>query len=332
MSEEHADSGSVVDTGPEVDSSIDMDAAMDSISSDLFGVEPEKEPEDVKESSEEITEEASDEAKEEPEESKPATRPAPQSWKKEMHEFWNGLDPSVQAYVEQREQQMHDGLEKDRGDATLGRTMRDVMTPYSEMLKAQGIDEPVMVRNLMNAHYRLSTADEAGKRDLINQIAQSYNISLDGEAPKVDPALKAIQDKVNSLESHLTAAQQATLQEARDRVEQDVEVFASDPTHEFFDEVSEQIVPLINAGYSLEDAYQNAIWLNPVTRQKEMDRNAKDAAEKAEKTAKQEAEKARKAKSANVRGRDTGKASTEPKGTMEDTLLETYNEIQNRSH
>ena len=324
--EENADSGS----------EIDMDAAMDSISSDLFGKEPEEEvteevSEETTEAVEEKTEEVKAEETEETEE-KEESRPPPQSWRKEMHEFWKGLDPSVQAYVEQREQQMHDGLEKDRGDANLGRTMRDVMSPYSEMLKTQGIDEPVMVRNLMNAHYRLSTADEAGKRDLINQIAQSYNISLDGEAPKVDPALKAIQDKVNSLESHLTAAQQATLQEARDRVDKDVEVFASDPTHEFFDEVSEQIVPLINAGYSLEDAYQNAIWLNPVTRQKEIDRTAKDAAEKAEKTAKQEAEKARKAKSANVRGRDTGKASTEPKGTMEDTLLETYNEIQNRSH
>ena len=323
--DENADSGS----------EIDMDAAMDSISSDLFGKEPEEETtEEVTEATpvEEETEEVKAEPEESTEEKTEESRSPPQSWRKEMHEFWKGLDPAVQTYVEQREQQMHDGLEKDRGDANLGRTMRDVMSPYSEMLKNQGIDEPVMVRNLMNAHYRLSTADEAGKRDLINQIAQSYNISLDGEAPKVDPALKAIQDKVNSLESHLTAAQQATLQEARGRVEKDVEVFASDPAHEFFDEVSEQIVPLINAGYSLEDAYQNAIWLNPVTRQKEIDRTANDAAEKAEKTAKQEAEKARKAKSANVRGRDTVRASTEPTGTIDDTLRETYREIQNRSH
>ena len=115
-------------------------------------------------------------------------------------------------------------------------------------------------------------------------------------------------------------------------VEKDVEAFASDPAHEFFDEVSEQIVPLINSGYSLEDAYANAIWLNPVTRQKEVDRAAKEAAKTAENTAKQEADKAKKAKSVNVRGRDTGRASTEPKGTIDDTLLETYNEIQNRSH
>jgi len=323
--DENADSGS----------EIDMDAAMDSISSDLFGKEPEEETtEDVsEETTEAVAEETEEEVKAEPEETEEVKpRAAPQSWRKEMHEFWNGVDPAVQDYIEQREQQMHEGLEKDRGDANLGRTMRDVMSPYSEMLKSQNIDESVMVRNLMNAHYRLSTADEAGKKDLINQIAQSYGLSMDGETPKIDPALKAVQDKVNSLESHLTAAQQATQQEARERVEKDVEAFASDPEHEFFDEVSEQIVPLINSGYSLEDAYANAIWLNPVTRQKEIDRTAKEAAETAEKAAKQEVDKAKKAKSANVRGRDTVRASTEPKGTIEDTLLETYNEIQSRSH
>jgi ATP-dependent Clp protease ATP-binding subunit ClpA len=210
--------------------------------------------------------------------------------------------------------------------------MRDVMSPYSEMLKSQGIEEGVMVRNLMNAHYRLTTAPEEEKRQLINQIAQSYGLSMDGEEQKVDPALKAIQDKVNSLENHLSQAQQATLQEARAKVERDVEAFASDPAHEFFDEVSEQIVPLINSGYSLEDAYKNAIWLNPVTRQKEIDRTTKKAAEDAEKAAKEQAEKARKAKSVNVRGRDTGRTPTEPTGTMEDTMREVYREIQNRSH
>ena len=186
------------------------------------------------------------------------------------------------------------------------------MSPYSQMLQSQGIDESVMVRNLMNAHYRLSTADEAGKADLFKQLAQSYNVPLDGETQQIDPALKAVQDKVNSLEQHLSTAQQRTLQEARDRVEHDVTAFAADPAHEFFDEVSEQIVPLIN--------------------QKEIDRTAKEAGEKSLEDAEKEAKKAMKAKSANVRGRDTNKAPTEPTGTMEDTMREVYRDIQSRSH
>ena len=189
-----------------------------------------------------------------------------------------------------------------------------------------------MVRNLMNAHYKLSTASPEEKVNLFNQLQQMYGVTANGEAPQVDPALKSVQDKVSMLEQHLTQAQQRTLQEARARVERDVEAFAADPEHEFFDEISEQMVPLINSGYSLEDAYKNAIWLNPVTRQKEIDRTAKAAEEKALEEAKKEAEKAKKAKSANVRGRDTSKASTEPTGTMEDTMREVYRDIQNRSH
>ena len=330
MSEEIADSGG-----------IDMEAAVESIGADLFGSEPvvkTEEDQEVqeglagKEPEEEVKEEPKEEAKEEVKEPEVEGKPAPQSWKKEMHEFWKGLDPTVQSYVEQREDQMREGLEKDRVDANLGRVMRDVMSPYSQMLKTQGIDEGSMVRNLMNAHYRLSTADDAGKVDLIKQIAQSYNVALDGTVQEIDPAVKSLQDRIRGLEYNITASQQASIQEAHTRVQSEVEEFASDPTHEFFDEVSEQIVPLINAGYSLEDAYNSAIWLNPVTRQKEIDRTAETARKEAEKAATQEAEKKLKAKSTNVRGRDTTKASTEPTGTMEDTMREVYRDIQNRSH
>ena len=318
----------IADSGAE-ESGIDMDAAMDDITTSIFDQEPvvktEEETtdavqqEEVEETAEaEVTEE---EAKEE--------RSPPQSWKKEMHDNWNSLEPGMQDYIEQREAQMREGLEKDRGDANLGRTMRDVMSPYSAMLKQQGIDETVMVRNMMNAHYRLSTADDASKADIFRQMAQSYGVSIDGEQPaQIDPNIKAMQDRLQGLEQHISANHERALQEGRVRVESDVEAFASE--HEFFDDVAEQIVPLINAGYNLEDAYQNALWLNPVTRQKEVDRTSKEAAEKAEKLAKQEAEKARKAKSVNVRGRDTNKTPTEPTGTMEDTMRETYRAIQNQ--
>jgi transcription termination factor NusB len=313
----------LADSGVE-ESGIDMDSAINEISSDVFGVE---EPTEVEEVAEEVTEEVTDEVQEEPVEE---VKEAPQSWKKEMREHFASLTPEVQDYIVQRENQMREGLEKDRGDANLGRVMRDVMSPYSEMLKTQGIDESVMVRNLMNAHYQLSTADTDQKISLIKQIAQSYGVPLDGEQQQIDPALKAVMDKVNGLEQHLTASHQRSLQEARTRVESEVAEFAA--AHEFFDDVSEQIVPLINSGYSLEEAYQNAIWLNPVTRQKEIDRAAQEAAVKAEEKAKQEVEKAKKAKSANVRGRDTTRSPTEPTGTMEDTMRETLREIQNRSH
>lgn len=315
------------------ESGIDMGAAMEDITTSIFPeaeVEVAEKPEveaDAVQQDEETAEETAEEEVE-----KEVLKTLPASWKKDMEDRWANLDPTIQDYIEQRENQMKEGLEKDRGDANLGRVMRDVMSPYSEMLKTQGIDESAMVRNLMNAHYKISTADESGKVALFNQLAQSYGVSLNGEKHEIDPAMKAMQERLQGLETHISVSHERTLQEARTRVESDVEAFAADPKHEFFDEVSEQIIPLINAGYELEEAYKNAIWLNPVTRQKEIDRTANEAAEKAQLEAKQEAEKAKKAKSANVRGRDTRKTPTEPTGTMEDTMRETFREIQNRSN
>ena len=330
MSEELADSGSE-------ESSFDMEAAVDQIGQDVFGAEPvvkTEENEEVQEAGKEPEEKTEEQTEEKPEEVKEevTTRPAPQSWKKEMHEFWNGLDPSVQAYVEQRENQMKEGLEKDRGDANLGRTMRDVLQPYEPALKQHGIDPQQMVGNLLNAQFTLANGTQEQRTQLIHKLAQDYGVPMNGETPQVDPQVKALQDEINGIKYNLSASEQRSQQEARDRVNAEVEAFASDPEHEFFDEVSEQIIPLINAGYTLEDAYNNAIWLNPVTRQKEIDRTAKEAAEKAALDAKQEVEKAKKAKAANVRGRDTSKSSTEPTGTMEDTMRDVYREIQNRSH
>ena len=323
----------IADSVVEEESSIDMDAAMDDITSSIFPEKESEESDEEVEIVEEIVEEEVTDAlpeKEKDTAEEEVTKPLPQSWKKDMEDKWGSLDPQMQDYIEQREAQMREGLEKDRGDSNLGRTMRDVMSPYSEMLKSQGIDETAMVRNLMNAHYKISTADPATKASLFQQLKQSYGIEDGVESPTgIDPALKAMQDRLNGLETHISASHERTLQEARTRVESDVESFASDPKHEFFDEVAEQIIPLINAGYELEDAYQNAIWLNPVTRQKEIDRTSKEAAEKASLEAKQEVEKARKAKSANVRGRDTNRTPTEPTGTMEDTMRARYRELQN---
>jgi len=321
--DENADSGS----------EIDMDAAMDSISSDLFGKEPEEEvAEEVSEEVTEAVEEKTEEVKAEETEEKEESRAAPQSWRKEMHEFWKGVDPAVQDYIEQREQQMHEGLEKDRGDANLGRTMRDAMEPYSQLLESQGIEGGALARNLFNAHARLSTADDAGKLDMIKQIANSYGLELDGSKQEIDPVMRAMQDKVNNIEQRYTAAEQAARQAEEARIASDVEAFILDPKHEFFDEVSPEMISFIDGGKSLEDAYNLALKANPVTYQQTLDQQIKEAVEKAKAEWGAEAEKTRKAKSANVRGRDTVRASTEPKGTIEDTLLETYNEIQSRSH
>ncbi len=317
------------------DSDINMESAQETLSDELFPAdevanedvpieeietEDQLSPDDQLEAEtpEEVTEEAID-------------RPAPQSWKKESHDIWNNLPPEAQDYIEQRETQMKEGLEKDRGDSNLGRIMRDTMAPYSDMLKTQGIDEPTMVKTMMNAHYRLSTASPQEKVQLFNQLAQNYGVTTDGTEATVDPAIQKLQDELNGVKSTLSKTQEATLQAAREKVQSEVEAFASDPEHSYFDEVADDLIPFLNAGVSLEDAYEKAVWANHVTRQKEQDRILKVKEESLLEESKVRANTAKKAKSTNVRSRDTKRTPTGPVGTMEDTMHETLRDIKTRN-
>lgn len=342
-----SDEGGSLGGGAEAgEPSFDMAGAVDSISADLFGGE-EAPPSDDNDAG--VLSDATAKSETDPTaaatpaddatKAAPTVRAAPQSWKKEMHEKFSALPPEVQEYIEQREVQMKEGLDKDRGDANLGRTMRDVMTPYRAMLQAQGVDEPRAVQFLLNAHYKLSSGDAAAKAAYFGTLAQQYGVDLAAVPPaaqqQVDPAIKALQDELNGIKSHLTAGQQAALQEAKTRVSRDVEAFATDAAHPYFDEVSNEIIAFLNQGLELKDAYDRAVWANPVTRAKETARLQEEAATAARTKAEQEVAAARAASSNTVRNRDTRRTPTEPKGSMKDmdaSLRETLREIKARTH
>lgn len=265
-------------------------------------------------------------------------RPAPKSWSKDKHELWAKLPPEAQDYYEQREKQMLDGLEAYKEHSAFGKQMKDVTEPYRAFITSQGVDAPKAVQFLLNAHYRLSTAQPADRINYFRNLAQSYGIdpaslvSTEADAAQPDPHVKALEAKVNSLENNLTAREQAALAETKAKLAKDVEAFAADPKHQYFDECSEDIVALINAGHTLEDAYEKAVYANPVTRAKELARLQAENEKTMREKAKKEAEIARKASGTNVRSRDTRQAPTEPKGSMEDTMRATLRSIKERTH
>ena len=333
----------------EADSGFDMDSAVDSISSDLFGSseseESTEEQEDIEfseeseeetlESSEDKEEVKKDEDTEEKQEEEVKLKEAPNSWKKEMHESWSKLDKDTQDYIEQRESQMKDGLDQDRTDSNLGRIMRDTMAPYSQALKSSGVDEPTMVKNLLGAHWKLSTSSPEERTELMHKLASNYGVTLspqaEGEQTEVDPAVAQLQNELNRLKSKLDAQEQESLQESKSKVTSEVNDFAD--KNEYFDEVSEQMSAFLiaNPAETLESAYEKAIWANPVTRQKEIDRVAKESESISKAKAEKKLESAKKARSTNVKNRDTSNTPTGPKGTMDDTMRDTYRNIQTRN-
>ena len=56
------------------------------------------------------------------------------------------------------------------------------------------------------------------------------------------------------------------------KVSKIVDDFAKDPAHPYFDELADEIALQIKAGKTLQDAYETAVYANPVTRAKELAR------------------------------------------------------------
>lgn len=266
----------------------------------------------------------------------------PQSWAKEKHEIWAKLPPEAQEQFVHREKQMLEGLEQYKGDAGLGRSMRETITPYKALLSAQGVDEVKATSYLLNAHYKLSTLPMQQRAEYLLQVAKSYGIDTSAlpataAAAPPDPRLAGLEQTVSELKNTLTSAQAAQLEEAKGRITNDVNAFAAAKDekgvalHPYFDEVSDETIVHIKAGKSLEEAYKAAVWANPVTRQKELARLQTESKAKLLDKSKQEAEAAKKAAAANVRSRDTRKAPTGPMGKMDDTMRETLAEIKART-
>lgn len=312
------------------DSGFDIGAAMDTVASAMA-----PEPEQTTTDAAPVTDapEASDTETEPVSSSEtPAARPPPQSWKKEMHATWAKLPPDAQDYYEQREKQMLDGLEQYKGDATYARQLKEVVTPYKAMLESMGVSETDAVKYLLNAQYQLTNGSEQQRRAAYERIGAELGFITQQaqEAAPVDPIVKQLQDKLNRIESDLTAKQRQEHAQVKAKADSEVQTFASDPVNLYFGEVAQDMVPFIQQGLPLKDAYDRAVWANPATRAKEQARLQTEATAKLKEKAKPEVEAARRAASTNVRGAESRREPTEPTGSMEDTMKQTLANLRRR--
>lgn len=267
----------------------------------------------------------------------------PQSWRKDMGPVWEKMPREAQQYYMEREQQMLTGLQGYKTDAEYGRGMREAVTPYMGIIQQQGLQPAQAVHYLLNAHAMLSNPQTA--RDTFLKMAERYGVDLnalnpgagqqpDGQsAQPLPPEVRALQERVNELSGVLTQQQRERYEAAKQATSKEVETFASDPKNPYFDECADHICQLLaaNPQLALKDAYDQAVWANPVTRAKELARIGKEQEAARNKQAQEAAQQARKATVVNVRGRDSVRAPTEPTGTMEDTLRETLADIHTRA-
>lgn len=269
-------------------------------------------------------------------------RAVPDTWKQEVRQHWDTLPDAVKDEILRREADIVNGFTQNKQDLDYAQTMRGVMQPYEPILAQYGIRPEAQVAALMNSHYTLVFGTPEQKMQLVEKIIRDYQIplQLDDAAPEgeesslfTDPAVKGLREKLGAVESTLSQMTTERVNEYRQAVHSQVEAFAKDPANKYFDEVANEMSSLIRAGMAkgVADAYQQAIYLNPVVRAKVQadEQAAKEAA--AAEAAKARGEKVRKAAAVNVASLDHPAGGAASLGTMDDTMRETLKEIRSRS-
>jgi len=310
-----------VDTGGS-----DIESTSDDLAASLFPSSGESDPEPADDPTPEPTAD--------PEPTPVTARSAPKAWAADKHAVYAGLPPEAQDYIDQREKQMMDGLSQYRENNDFGKQMRDAVAPYQDLIQEAGVDAPRAVQALLNAHKLLVRSTPDQKHTYFMQLAKDYGIDVTGPAPAAtDPAVQELRDRLDRTEQALTQRQSAELEQRRAATMKEVNEFAADKAHAYFEDVADDIVTLLKTGLDLPTAYEKAVWANPITRQKEIERINAEADAARTKKAQEEAAAARAATATNIRNRDTRRTPTEPRATMrnlDDALRDSMREINSR--
>jgi len=108
-----------------------------------------------------------------------ATRPArPSSWKKEMWEHWDKLDPVTAEYIHQREGEYAKGVSTYKAEWDRAKPLLDALTPFQATIEANNMRPEEFIGALGQAHQVLSGGNPQEKLREFMRLAQDYRIPL----------------------------------------------------------------------------------------------------------------------------------------------------------
>ena len=265
---------------------------------------------------------------------------APKTWTKEALAEWATIPPRAQQEILKREEDFLRGITQYKTAAEVGQRYDAVAQPYRAILQAENIDPVQLFQSFAANHYLLSRGTEEQKLQLAASMVDGYGIDFaklidymgDRAIGAPDPYVKQLETRLAQLEGQTRQQVEAQHSAVRSQVENEIAAFAADPAHPYFEEVSDHIVKLLNSGLAtdLKDAYEKAVFANPVTRQKELDRLTAEARASGQTVVQARADKIARATAADVKTIPTQRNGTVPRGSMDDTLAETLAAIQSR--
>lgn len=104
--------------------------------------------------------------------------PRPSSWKKEMWEQYEKLDPSVAEYIVQRENEFAKGVSTYKNEWDQVRPIAEVMAKFAPDLQQHNIRPEVWIENLGIAHKTLALGTPEQKLSMFLKLANDYKIPV----------------------------------------------------------------------------------------------------------------------------------------------------------
>lgn len=207
----------------------------------------------------------------------PRTSAPPPSLKAAAKAEWDKFPPSAREELWRIEDSAQQAKAEWSQKAERLNRLDQVLAPRSERLKIVGLDE-------VQAIQALFAAQDFLERDPYNALAylarqsgvdfRQFAQAMAGQQaqqPQLDPTVKALMQKVQTLESGWTQQQQAA-EQAQVSVHVDhVQRFAADPANLYFENVKDRMATLLRSAppeskMTLADAYEQAVWSDPEIR------------------------------------------------------------------
>lgn len=200
----------------------------------------------------------------------------PASWTPTAKAKWNALDPDVQREILRREGDITKGLTEFEPKAQRLNKLDEVLNPVRDRLRMTGLADEEYIKTLVAADSILRgpnaiqgfayLAQQYGvhPQALINHFMGQPQQAFQPQPPQQDPILT----RLEQIDQRLSAREQAEQQQVQAETQAQIQSFASDPAHLYFENVKADMAVFLRSGKAktLEDAYDMACHADPVIR------------------------------------------------------------------
>lgn len=209
----------------------------------------------------------------------PAERPIPERLKGKIEAQWAALPKEVRGQFHEYESAIGRMADKYGKAAQNWSNVEKTVSPYMEMIRAEGGNVHGAIANLFETARLLRQGSPEQKQGLLIQMAKAYGIpipgaALEGQQPQPGAVSPELINRLNYLERAVLTREAESVHNVQAQVGSDIEAFVADPANIYVKEPGflDTMAQLIDNGRAanLADAYKQAAWLHDGTREQEI--------------------------------------------------------------